>query len=72
MSSKRHSDIELRCACCGKGYVFSAGEQELNAVRGVAREGDRIILVLDSERLCEGSAHLRLPNQDEEAREAHG
>ena len=42
------------------------------AVRGVAREGDRIILVLDSERLCEGSAHLRLPNEDEEAREAHG
>jgi hypothetical protein len=35
MSSTRHSDIHLRCPCCGEAYVFSAGEQELNAVRGV-------------------------------------
>ncbi len=38
MSSTRHSDVELRCTCCGDRFVYSAGEQELHAVRGVARE----------------------------------
>jgi len=42
------------------------------AVFGVGREGDRIILVLDSERLCEGSAYLQLPNDGDETREADG
>ena len=37
MSSNRPHDIELHCTCCGEGYVFSAGEQELYALRGVAR-----------------------------------
>jgi purine-binding chemotaxis protein CheW len=32
------------------------------AVSGVARAGDRLILVLDWGRLCEGSADLRLPS----------
>jgi hypothetical protein len=35
MLSTRHSDIELSCACCGDRFVYSAGEQELLAVRGV-------------------------------------
>jgi putative zinc ribbon protein len=38
MSSIQHADIQLRCACCGDSFVYSAGEQELHAVRGVARE----------------------------------
>jgi hypothetical protein len=37
MSSSRHADVELRCSGCGDGFVYSAGEQELYAVRGVAR-----------------------------------
>jgi hypothetical protein len=37
MSGKSHSDVELRCTCCGASFVYSAGEQELHAVRGVAR-----------------------------------
>jgi len=37
MALRQHSDIELRCSCCGEGFVYSAGEQELNSVRGVAR-----------------------------------
>jgi hypothetical protein len=36
-STTRHADIELHCTHCGDGYVYSAGEQELLAVRGVAR-----------------------------------
>jgi hypothetical protein len=36
MHLTQHADLELCCACCGEGFVFSAGEQELNSVRGVA------------------------------------
>jgi Probable zinc-ribbon domain len=32
------ADVELRCSCCGDVFVYSAGEQELHAVRGVRRE----------------------------------
>jgi len=38
MPSIRHSDVELRCICCGDPFVYSAGEQELFALRGVLRE----------------------------------
>jgi len=38
MSSTRHCDVELRCAFCDDRFVYSAGEQELQAVRGVTRE----------------------------------
>lgn len=38
MSPIRHSDVELRCAFCGDRFVYSAGEQELQSVRGVAGE----------------------------------
>jgi chemotaxis signal transduction protein len=31
------------------------------AVTGMARQGDRLILVLDPRRLCEGLAHPPLP-----------
>ncbi|HEY3063624.1 MAG TPA: zinc-ribbon domain containing protein [Chloroflexota bacterium] len=34
----RHADVELRCRCCGGNFVYSAGEQELNAIRGVTHE----------------------------------
>jgi hypothetical protein len=36
--STRHADVELSCTCCGDSFVYSAGEQELHAVRGVAHE----------------------------------
>src|SRR5438552_967058 len=35
MSSSGHSDVELSCTCCGQRFVYTAGEQELHAVRGV-------------------------------------
>jgi hypothetical protein len=38
MASIHQADLELSCACCGDRFVYSAGEQELNAVRGVVRE----------------------------------
>jgi hypothetical protein len=38
MSSTRHADIHLRCNCCGDSFVYSAGEQELHAIRGVSRQ----------------------------------
>jgi hypothetical protein len=38
MSPTRHQDVELCCTCCGQTFVYSAGEQELHAVRGVASE----------------------------------
>lgn len=38
MFATRPTDLELRCACCGDRFVYSAGEQELRAVRGVAHE----------------------------------
>jgi hypothetical protein len=38
MSPIRHSDVELHCNYCGDRFVYSAGEQELLAVRGVSRQ----------------------------------
>ncbi len=38
MRSNRHADLLLRCARCGETFVYSAGEQELCAVRGVGQE----------------------------------
>jgi DNA-directed RNA polymerase subunit RPC12/RpoP len=32
------SDKVLRCALCGDGFVFSAGEQELFRLRGIRSE----------------------------------
>jgi hypothetical protein len=34
MATSTLSDVELRCTQCGEAFVFSAGEQELNLVRG--------------------------------------
>jgi hypothetical protein len=34
----KRADVELRCQGCGESFVYSAGEQELHAVRGVSRE----------------------------------
>jgi purine-binding chemotaxis protein CheW len=42
-----------------------------SALSGVARRGDRLILVLDPQRLLEGSVDLRLPLDVQEAHEAH-
>ena len=36
MFPERHTDVELHCTCCGDRFVYSAGEQELHALRGVA------------------------------------
>ena len=30
-----HNDQELMCRVCGENFVFSAGEQELQRVRGI-------------------------------------
>jgi hypothetical protein len=38
MSLTRHSDRELRCTFCDERFVYSAGEQELQVLRGVASE----------------------------------
>jgi hypothetical protein len=35
------SDRELVCHLCGEGFIFSAGEQELQRVRGIDREPTR-------------------------------
>ena len=34
------NDKNLRCAVCGDGFVFSAGEQELFRLRGISRQPD--------------------------------
>jgi hypothetical protein len=33
-------DLTLECAACGDGFVFSAGEQELHRLRGIATVPD--------------------------------
>jgi hypothetical protein len=38
MPSIRRPDVELSCTCCGDRFVYSAGEQELFALRGVSRQ----------------------------------
>jgi hypothetical protein len=38
MSLIRHCDVELHCGFCKDRFVYSAGEQELHALRGVTRE----------------------------------
>jgi Probable zinc-ribbon domain len=32
------ADKDLRCATCGDGFVFSAGEQELFRLRGISHQ----------------------------------
>jgi hypothetical protein len=34
----RHEDLELNCRHCGERFVYTAGEQELHAVRGVSHQ----------------------------------
>jgi len=41
MSSPRHEDRQLVCRLCGDTFVFTAGEQELQRVRGVDAEPKR-------------------------------
>jgi hypothetical protein len=36
MPAIQHTDVDLRCACCGDSFVYSAGEQELHSLRGVS------------------------------------
>jgi len=38
MTAPRLLDVELRCTWCGDHFVYSAGEQELRVLRGVAHE----------------------------------
>lgn len=42
MNRHRHyADLQVACAHCGGVFVFSAGEQELLAVRGLNRRPER-------------------------------
>ena len=36
MTQLNLADVNLRCASCGDGFVFTAGEQELYRLRGLA------------------------------------
>jgi hypothetical protein len=38
MNEHQSVDKVLRCLLCGDGFVFSAGEQELFRLRGIASE----------------------------------
>jgi len=38
MTDQKPVDRDLRCASCGDGFIFSAGEQELHRLRGIATE----------------------------------
>lgn len=35
MTQHQYADKDMRCAACGAGFVFSAGEQELFRLRGI-------------------------------------
>jgi hypothetical protein len=41
MTEREVADKDLRCATCGDGFVFSAGEQELFRLRGIAQQPER-------------------------------
>jgi hypothetical protein len=41
MSNRECADKDLRCASCGDGFVFSAGEQELYRLRGITQPPER-------------------------------
>ena len=41
MPTRPLSDKRLTCAACGDGFVFTAGEQELYELRGVAQQPQR-------------------------------
>jgi hypothetical protein len=41
MSSAQHNDRQLLCHLCGETFIFTAGEQELQRVRGVIEEPKR-------------------------------
>ena len=38
MVNRELADKDLRCATCGDGFVFSAGEQELYRLRGITTQ----------------------------------
>ena len=38
MSNRESADQDLRCAACGDGFVFTAGEQELFRLRGITAQ----------------------------------
>jgi hypothetical protein len=38
MSTRESADQHLRCAACGDGFVFTAGEQELYRLRGITAQ----------------------------------
>jgi ribosomal protein S27AE len=38
MSNRESADQDLRCAACGDGFVFTAGEQELYRLRGITAQ----------------------------------
>jgi hypothetical protein len=50
MTPREYADQELQCAACGDGFIFSAGEQELYRLRGIA----------DPPQHCPSCAHGRV------------
>jgi hypothetical protein len=41
MTAHQFADKDLRCATCGDGFVFTAGEQELYRLRGVPAQPEQ-------------------------------
>ena len=41
MTMAQVPDAQLVCGSCGDGFVFTAGEQELYRLRGVAQQPER-------------------------------
>lgn len=41
MSIRQYADLQLRCTWCGDEFVFSAGEQQLYALRGIDHQPQR-------------------------------
>jgi len=41
MSNRETADQDLRCAACGGGFVFTAGEQELFRLRGITAQPEQ-------------------------------
>ena len=59
MSNRELADKDLRCATCGDGFVFSAGEQELFRLRGISQQPEHCPSCTRSR----GFSALRVANQ---------
>jgi len=61
MSNQEISDKQLRCAACGDGFVFSAGEQELFRLRGIAAQPEHCPSCSRGQRAGEHRTQLYSP-----------